>query len=215
MPLFTANLKKAAGTYPGRGQEPRGKAAKHQNSGKLQFRIHRHHRVHGVLSFINVNATQGFWQFESGGFSVGTGAPIAAPHQAIADTGTTLLMLPAAVAEAYYAQVKSATNDARAGGFVFSCSEQLPDLTLDIEASKAVVPGELINFAPVDTNSFATAKSCFGGIQASQGLPFAIYGDIFLKSQFVVFPRRQSTPAWLRFQACLISGFLTYRRSQR
>lgn len=150
----------------------------------------------GPLSFVDVNKTAGFWQFQATGFSVGnnvsangtsSSAFVPLAHEAIADTGTTLLMLPPAIAKAYYSQVAGAQLDAQAGGFVFPCSSALPDLALQIGTYKAVVPADLIKFAPVDSTSLATATTCFGGVQSANGLPFAIYGDIFLKAQFTVF----------------------------
>lgn len=112
-----------------------------------------------------------------------------ATHQAIADTGTTLLLVPDSIAAAYYAQIPGAENAAQtAGGYIFPCSATLPSYTAVIGSYQAVIPGKFINFAPVDGNTFADATTCFGGIQAvPAGFPFAIYGDVFLKSQFVVF----------------------------
>jgi hypothetical protein len=143
-----------------------------------------------------VNRTRGFWQFTATGFTIGDGATAQAtmmPHQAIADTGTTLLLLPEQIVTAYYAQVPGARFDQMTGGYIFSCRTQLPSFTASLGAYKAVVPGEFINFAPVDTDDPATATVCFGGIQSVGDIPFAIYGDVFLKSQFVVFHGGESS----------------------
>ena len=150
----------------------------------------------GPLSFVDVNSTDGFWKFQASGYSIQ--APNASPndtasmfvpvgHSAIADTGTTLLLLPTAITQAYYWQVEGAKSSAEVGGWVFPCNATLPDLTLHIGTYKAVVPGELIVFAPVDTDDMDTATVCYGGVQSSSGMPFAIYGDIFFKAQFTVF----------------------------
>ncbi|KAH6650210.1 aspartic peptidase domain-containing protein [Chaetomium tenue] len=178
MGLFTANLKKA-------------------EAGNYNFGFIDDTEFTGPLSFIDVNSTAGFWQFQSTGFSIHGGnssanntaasmfVPIA--HTAIADTGTTLLMLPAAITQAYYLQVTGARTAAEVGGWVFPCDATLPDLTLHIGAYKAVIPGELMLFAPVDTDELETATVCYGGIQSASGMPFAIYGDVFFKAQFTVF----------------------------
>ena len=126
---------------------------------------------------------------------------VAMPHQAIADTGTTLLMLPDAIVNAYYAQIPGAALDPVQGGITFDCNAVVPDIMLAIGSYMATVPGSLINFAP------AGQGRCFGGIQSAAKLPFAIYGDVFFKSNLVVFkggqsaPGQQATSAQLGFAA--------------
>ncbi|AEO53939.1 hypothetical protein MYCTH_2295885 [Thermothelomyces thermophilus ATCC 42464] len=177
MGLFTANLKKA---------EP----------GNYNFGFIDETEFVGPLSFIDVDSTDGFWQFDATGYSIQlpepsgniTGTPFrAVAHTAIADTGTTLLLLPPGIAQAYYWQVQGARQAPEVGGWVMPCNASMPDLTLHIGTYKAVIPGELIPYAPVDTDDMDTATVCYGGIQSASGMPFAIYGDIFFKAQFTVF----------------------------
>jgi aspergillopepsin I len=86
--------------------------------------------------------------------------------------------------------VQGATNNQQQGGYTFPCSTQLPNFTLQIGSYKAVVPGKYMNYAPISAGS----STCFGGIQSDASIGFAIWGDVFLKSQYVVFDQTQSTP---------------------
>jgi aspergillopepsin I len=97
------------------------------------------------------------------------------------DTGTTLLLLDDDVVNNYYNQVDGAQNDQNAGGIVFPCDAQLPDFSVTIGNYEAVVPADYINFGDSGDGS------CYGGIQSNSGIGFSIFGDVFLKSQYVVF----------------------------
>lgn len=121
--------------------------------------------------------------FTSSGYSVGENAFNTVKISGIADTGTTLLMLPVEIVEAYYAQVNGSSYDTTNSGYVFPCDMTPPDFTLGIEGGRIVIPGSYINYSPIDSAGI----SCYGGIQDDSDIGFAIFGDIALKAAFVVF----------------------------
>lgn len=162
-PLFTADLRKdAVGAY---------------EFGRIDTA-----KFTGDMAWIPVNTTQGFWQYSTSQFAVGNGrVQDNTPAQAIADTGTTLLLTSPEVAEAYYSQIRGAQNNQQVGGITIPCDAELPDLMLDVGGVyMARVKGSDINFAPVQGNT------CFGGVQPTTS-SLQIWGDIFFKSQFVAF----------------------------
>ena len=162
-PLFTANLKK--------GQP-----------GSYNFGYIDSSEYTGEITYTAVDNSQGFWGFTTSGYTIGSGSPVRQSISAIADTGTTLLLLPDDLVSAYYSKVSGASNSQTDGGYVFPCSATLPDLTLQIEGYAAVVPGNYMNYAPASASG-----SCFGGLQSNSGIGLSIFGDVFLKAQFVVF----------------------------
>lgn len=128
-PVFTANLKKGtAGNY---------------NFGYVDSSEYT-----GDVTYVPVNTANGFWEFTANGYAVGSGAFATSSIDAIADTGTTLLYLPAAIVTAYYSKVPGAVNSPAQGGYIFPCSAALPSITLGIGSYRAVVPGSYISYAP-------------------------------------------------------------------
>ena len=161
-PLFTCDLKRGA-------------------PGSYDFGFIDDNKHTGEITYTNVDSSQGFWGFTTSGYAVGDGSTSNMDIASIADTGTSLLLLPDDVVSAYYDSVDGSQNNQQQGGFTFPCDATLPDLSLQIEGYTAVVPGAFFNYAPVD------GSTCFGGLQSSGDIGINIFGDVFLKSQFVVF----------------------------
>jgi hypothetical protein len=134
----------------------------------------------GAITYVNADVSQGFWGITATAYSVGS-TTTTASLPGILDTGTTLLYTSPAAVKAYYAKVSGAKLDNTQGGYTFPCSATLPDFSITVGGVKQVVPGKFINYAPV------TASTCFGGIQTDDGIGFSIFGDIFLKSKYVIF----------------------------
>lgn len=133
-------------------------------------------KFNGTMAWVPVNTTQGFWQFSSTKFAVGSGQAKTgdAAGQAIADTGTTLIIANPTTVNGYYAQVKGAANNAEVGGMTVPCDATLPDLMLDVGGTyMARVKGADINYAKVSGNSksfytLSTAIIYYGIIVANR-----------------------------------------------
>ena len=70
---------------------------------------------------------------------------------AIADTGSSLLMLDPAIVNNYYAQVTTSTDDQQ--GKIFPCDTALPDFSFGIGDNMAIIPGSLLNYSSVPGTS--------------------------------------------------------------
>jgi hypothetical protein len=168
-PLFAVTLKyHAAGTY--------------------DFGYIDSSKYTGPITYINADVSQGFWGMSATAYSIGS-TTTSARISGILDTGTTLMYVDAAIAKAYYAKVSGAKNDSTQGGYVFPCSATLPDFSITVGGVKQVVPGKYINYAPITDGS----STCFGGMQTNDGIGMSIFGDIFLKSKYIVH-KMGSTP---------------------
>ncbi|KAF7561564.1 hypothetical protein G7046_g2579 [Stylonectria norvegica] len=137
------------------------------------------------ILYAPVDTSQGVWQFT-------TSTPIqSGSFQAIADTGTTLILLDDGGLSAYYNQVESATYDDDQQGYIFDCGEDLPDFKFTVGKGSITVPGSLINYG-----STGSGNDCYGGLQSNQGAGLAILGDIALKAAYVVFDNGNLRLGW-------------------
>ncbi|KAK4156123.1 aspartic peptidase domain-containing protein [Chaetomidium leptoderma] len=161
-PLFTADLRKdAVGSY---------------EFGRIDGT-----KFEGKLGWIPATTSLGFWQVSTSGFTVGKRQKKLPTSQAIVDTGTTLMLVSKELSDGYYRQVPGAKHTPAAGGMTFPCNTTLPDLLLDVGGVyTARIRGPDINFG------LFNGDRCFGGIQRTVAR-YQIWGDVFFRSQFVVF----------------------------
>ncbi|KAI1124001.1 secreted aspartic proteinase precursor [Nemania abortiva] len=144
----------------------------------------------GSITYASISTSQGFWEFTSSGYAVGSGTFKSTSIDGIADTGTTLLYLPSTIVSAYWSTVSGAKSNSAAGGYVFPCSATLPNFTFGVGSARIVIPGSYMNYAPY------SGTTCFGGLQSSSGIGINIFGDVALKAAYVVFDASTPRIGW-------------------
>ncbi|KAK0782831.1 hypothetical protein LTR75_014290 [Friedmanniomyces endolithicus] len=166
LPVFTANLQAdASGTY---------------TFGAIDAA-----QYSGPIHYTAIDSSAGFWQFPSPSYTIGSNGasvPCTTCSPAIADTGTSLVLLDDDVVAAYYAQVSGASQDQSQGGYVFPCSASLPDFGVAIGSGyTAVLAGKEILYEDLG------GGVCYGGLQSNAGQGVQIFGDVLLRHFFAVF----------------------------
>jgi hypothetical protein len=160
--LFTADLRKgAAGTY---------------NFGYIDPFLYT-----GNITYADLITTNSLWEFNATGYQIGSEPLVTKPIDAIADTGTTLLLLPDDIVADYWSMVSGAAYDDATQAYLFPCVSLLPNFTFALGAYRGTIPGSYMNYSQVNS------RWCYGGIQNQGDIPFSVFGDILLKAQFVVF----------------------------
>lgn len=142
----------------------------------------------GNLSWIPLNPKAEFWEINFNGFNIGDSIYwLDSVWPVIVDTGTTLMLLQYDLVDAYYKHVPNSLYSGRMGGYIFPCNQTLPDLHVSFgnDGYFVSIPGAYINYSSLA--AYGDPVRCYGGIQSNEGLPFAIFGDIFLKSVYTVF----------------------------
>lgn len=151
-------------------------------AGTYNFGYIDENAYNGEISYVPVDNSQGFWSFEASGYAIGNKS-VPLKFKGIADTGTSLAMLPQEINTAYYSQVQGASMSYSLGGYVFPCDAKIPDFTYKVGDVSITIPASFINYAEADEEG----KKCFGGIQPDTDIGFSIFGDVALKAAFVVF----------------------------
>lgn len=135
-----------------------------------------------TLVTVNNVSPVGFWEADMEAVAV-NGANVGLQgRKAILDTGTTLILAPAADAEALHQGIEGAQSDGQ-GGFVVPCTTTAV-ISLSFGGQEFTIDPRDLAFAPVDLNN--PTGDCISGISAGNVGDNTewLVGDTFLKSVY-------------------------------
>lgn len=135
------------------------------------------------ISYTPIDNSEGFWMFRSPSVVI-NGETINLPNnRAIADTGTTLMLVSDQVCDQIYSAIDGAEYSEDAMGYIYPANtpaEKLPTISFAVGNKQIVIEKEHFNFAKYNSTMV------FGGIQSQGNLDFNIFGDVFLQCVYAV-----------------------------
>jgi len=136
-----------------------------------------------------VTPKNGYWEFDSRGIYIG-GKEFPRPpgNTAIADTGTTLILLDDNTVSIIYSHIRGAMLNHAAGGYILPSDSEPPDIYFACGDRYFGIPGVDLKFSP------AQKGYSYGAIQSRGGNKQDIFGDVFLKRVYALFDARPGSP---------------------
>lgn len=133
-----------------------------------------------AISWTPIDNSAGFWMFNSESATINGKTLNLAGNRAIADTGTTLMMVSDQFCEALYGQIQGARFDQRAGGWIMpggaDAISARPEVTVAVGDKQITIEKEQLGWAELEQGS----NMVFGAIQSRGSMDFDIFGDTFL-----------------------------------
>jgi len=136
------------------------------------------------ISYTPIDNSQGFWMFSSESGTVNGKTIQLSGNKAIADTGTTLMLVSDEFVSAVYAAIPGSKNDSSAGGWTIPSGnvDQRPVITVAIGNKQITIEKEQLGWSDLGDGS----NMVFGAIQSRGTNPFDILGDAFLVNVYAV-----------------------------
>lgn len=130
------------------------------------------------IGWTPVDNSQGFWMFPSESATINGKTISMSGNQAIADTGTTLMLVSDQFCQALYSSIEGATYDQQQGGWLIPADDvaQRPKVVVAVGNNSITIEKEQLGWAPIEEGS----SMVYGAIQSRGNNPFDILGDTFL-----------------------------------
>ncbi|CCM05547.1 uncharacterized protein FIBRA_07774 [Fibroporia radiculosa] len=133
------------------------------------------------IVYHHVDNSQGFWEVASTAYTIDRKPNRRAKNTAILDTGTTLCLLHDDVVEDIYHHISGSRYSNSRGGWIYPSNAHIPEISLAVGHTMYRI--NEVDFGYSDAGQGYT----MGGVQSRGDLTYDIFGDVFLKSVYVVF----------------------------
>ncbi|KAF9934626.1 hypothetical protein BGZ65_003653 [Modicella reniformis] len=149
-------------------------------------------RYVGELTYVPVTKAN-YWQVHVSDLKFNGKSLGAYASEVIMDTGTTLIIVTDAAAQAVHEKIQGAVISKSEGGWVVPCSlrDATDTISFTLAGKDFLVPIADLAWDPLLDNS----GFCYSGVQGGQKDGLWILGDMFVKNNYCVFDHNTDKPA--------------------